>query len=128
MIIQGEGETISDIDNVCKKVLELLFDVEDGKTGLNEKEDILNESKGNNILDLEKESSDLEENELNKENQIIIFEDQDGDFDSIFIDEFNEYENYKKKKRNHLSLENDLTKFYDNLKISNKSINQLIDN
>ena len=128
MIIQGEGETISDIDNVCKKVLELLFDVEDGKTGLNEKEDILNESKGNNILDLEKESSDLEENELNKENQIIICEEQDGDLDSIFIDEFNENENYKKKKRNHLSLENDLTKFYDNLKISNKSNNQLIDN
>ena len=107
MIIQGEGETISDIDNVCKKVLELLFDVEDGKTGLNEKEDILNEY---------------------KENQIIICEEQDGDVDSIFIDEFNEYENYKKKKRNHLSLENDLTKFYDHLKISNKSKNHLIDN
>ena len=125
MIIQGEGETISDIDKVCKKVLELLFDVEDGKTWLNEKEDIINEYKGNNILDLEKESPDLDENELNKENQIIICEEKDGDVDSIFIDEF---ENYKKKKRNHLSLENDLTKFYDHLKISNKSNNQLIDN
>lgn len=109
-------------------MLELLFDVEDGKTGLNEKKDILNESKGNNILELEKESSVSDEIELNKGNQIIICEEQDGDFDSIFIDEFNEYENYKKKKRNHLSLENDLTKFYDHLKISNISNKQLIDN
>ena len=41
MIIQGEKETITDIDILCKNVLELLFDVEGGKNELNEKEDIL---------------------------------------------------------------------------------------
>ena len=54
MIIQGEEETITDIDILCKNVLELLFDVEGGKNELNEKEDILKEFHGNNILDLEK--------------------------------------------------------------------------
>ena len=37
-----------------KNVLELLFDVERGKNELNEKEDILKECHGNNILDFEK--------------------------------------------------------------------------
>ena len=53
MIIQGEEETITDIDILCKNVLELLFDVEGGKNELNEKEEILKECHGNNILDFE---------------------------------------------------------------------------
>ena len=54
MIIQGEEETITNIDKLCKNVLELLFDVEGCKNELNEKEEILKECHGNNILDFEK--------------------------------------------------------------------------
>ena len=50
MMKQGEEETITYIDILCKNILELLFDVEGGKNELNEKEEILKECHGNNIL------------------------------------------------------------------------------
>ena len=102
IIIQGEGETIADIDNLCKKVLELLYDVEGGKNELNEKEEILDESKANNILDIEKEISEFEENEPNKNDKTEVSKYNNGEIDSIFIDEFNDDENiccYGKKKK-----------------------------
>ena len=37
MMKQGEEETITYIDILCKNILELLFDVEGGKNKLNEK-------------------------------------------------------------------------------------------
>ena len=101
-LIYYDNNKIVEKINLCKKVLELLYDDEGGKNKLNEKEEILDESKANNILDIEKEISEFEENESNKNNKTDVSNDNDGEVDCIFIDEFNDAENtcgYGKKKK-----------------------------
>ncbi len=132
MIIQGEVETITDIDILCKNVLELLSDFEGGKNELNENEEILIEFHGNNILDFEKDNPELDENESNKNSKVDISYENCEEVDYAFIEEFNEDENSysygNKKKRKHLIFEKDLTKFYDNLKLTNITNIQFKDN
>ena len=102
MIIQGKEETNIDIDILCKNILELLFDVVRKQKCIKWKRRNTKECHGNNILDSEKDISELDENESNKNSKVDISDENHEEVDYAFIEEFNEDENsysYGNKKK-----------------------------
>ena len=123
LIIQGDNEETSKINNIIEKIIDTYFDMDNNLVFSNQYLDIKFETKNDNVIngddDVEQEEEDINlKNEKTKHNEKV----DKIETENLMIESHYLNEAFKsKKKRKHYELENELSEFYSSLLLKSKN-------